>query len=354
MCNIISKNRGGKKSLEKKKKIWLILGVIITTFLMISSVTAVSFNQNEIAEENPTEKISAEKQKKYSSEKVEKEIFTEKSRCSLCNPQIKVENPDELINMQEITLNALKQTGFLNKEDDYWGCVADCCWDIIQSNHWVKMMCEGFCGSCIQYPGPWCTTCVCCLGGIAAGCIARCARDNDDSPCFAGETQVLMGDGTYKKIEDIQVGDIVKAYDEEEMNYKNVNVEQVIYHPEEEMGGNYLVINEWLKVTPNHLLQLENKAWKKAGDIEKNDELLNTRSNGVIAVTSIEKINRSIPVYDLDVESEGDYIVGNTETNTDIGVLKHGGGFVTFISIPIMILLHWLLMPIWIIGGLLG
>ncbi|HDO19864.1 MAG TPA: hypothetical protein ENG74_03965, partial [Thermoplasmatales archaeon] len=114
---------------------------------------------------------------------------------------------------------------------------------------------------------------------------------NESSSCFLAGTKIEMADGTTKNIEDIQVGDRVKSYDEKTGEWKVGVVTKVFHHSPEEMGDYYLVINNELRVTPNHPI-LVNGKWIKAGEIKIGDRL----SNGLIA-TSIARVYTKVETY---------------------------------------------------------
>jgi hypothetical protein len=123
--------------------------------------------------------------------------------------------------------------------------------------------------------------------------------------CFLAGTKITMADGTYKNIEEIKPGDIVKAYHEETGQIKNAKVLQVFHHKKEQAGSYYLLINEKLKVTPNHPIFVNNK-WITAEDIKIGDKLLKINTEPCI-VFSIEKIYEKEPTYNLEVETYHTY-----------------------------------------------
>ena len=97
--------------------------------------------------------------------------------------------------------------------------------------------------------------------------------------CFVGYTNILMSDGTNKKIKDVKVGDEVLSFNEytkEISNKKVINVFRNGYKPKEEwlrikyytdLGrGGYRSLN----VTRNHKI-FTDKGWMKADDIKVND-----------------------------------------------------------------------------------
>ena len=121
--------------------------------------------------------------------------------------------------------------------------------------------------------------------------------------CFLSGTQILMADGSQKNIEDIQIGDMVTSYDEKTNTLQNDRVTE-IYHdmPDQMISDYYLIVNNHLKVTPNHHLYVSNK-WKVAGDFEIGDQLFKGK------VTSLEKIYEKVPAYNFETEKYHTYLV---------------------------------------------
>ena len=113
-----------------------------------------------------------------------------------------------------------------------------------------------------------------------------------------------MADGSYKNIEDIKVGEKVMSYDEKTGEMKIGRVTKVYHHDKGEMSDFYLVINDFLRVTPNHLLLTE-KGWKEAGKLKVGDAL----KDGEI-VYSIKFIHEKVEIYNLEVEPYYNYVVG--------------------------------------------
>jgi len=75
--------------------------------------------------------------------------------------------------------------------------------------------------------------------------------------CFLGGTKILMVDDSYKNIEDIKAGEMVKSYDEKNRGLVSGRVTDVFHYSAEEMMYDYyLLINDVLQVTPNHRFYL--------------------------------------------------------------------------------------------------
>jgi hypothetical protein len=135
--------------------------------------------------------------------------------------------------------------------------------------------------------------------------------------CFLADTKIIMADGTYKNIEDIQTGDIVKAFDEQTNTETVGKVTTTFHHPPEEMTEYYLIINGFLKVTPNHRVYTKNK-WVFADNLKIGD-ILFTNEQGTCKVQSIEKIFEKVPTFDFEVEKHHNYFV---QTSND-PILAH-------------------------------
>jgi uncharacterized protein YfaS (alpha-2-macroglobulin family) len=123
--------------------------------------------------------------------------------------------------------------------------------------------------------------------------------------CFGKGTQVLMADNTTKNIEDIVAGDKVATYsgskNNEMVNAKVLKTEDVV-------KNGFLVINEKLRVTANHVLWV-NGDWRQAGVIQIGDTLRST--NGLEKVYSIEWRREKTHVYNLEIENQHTYIAEN-------------------------------------------
>lgn len=128
--------------------------------------------------------------------------------------------------------------------------------------------------------------------------------------CFLAGTKVLMADGSYKNIEDIEVGEKVFCFNEDNHNLVVGKVTSVMHHDTpDQLSPGYFVVNNHLYVTPNHML-LTSKGWKTVADLRIGDIL----ANGEM-VFSLKPVIKSVATYNLDVEPFDNYIVlGNTDT----------------------------------------
>jgi hypothetical protein len=133
------------------------------------------------------------------------------------------------------------------------------------------------------------------------------------SSCFLKGTTITMADNSVKTIENVLVGDLVIAYNEVLGQRVPAKVTEVFHHTPDEMGDFYLVINNNLRVTPNHPLFV-NKRWTNAGKVQIGDRLLGVNGSDV-DVFSIVKVFQKEPTYNLEVANYHTYFAN--------GILAH-------------------------------
>ncbi len=126
--------------------------------------------------------------------------------------------------------------------------------------------------------------------------------------CFLKGTKVAMSDGNHKSIEDVQVGDLVKSYDEEKDCIVDCEVTYLFNHESYEMADYYLVINDFLKVTPNHLFYVDGE-WIYANNLCVGDNLFCKDVDNICKVHSIKRVFVRVETYNLEVEKCHNYFV---------------------------------------------
>ncbi len=124
--------------------------------------------------------------------------------------------------------------------------------------------------------------------------------------CFLENTKISMSDGSVKDIEDIKVGDSVLTR-KSETNPELISSKVLSVHTAQEDG--YLIINENLKVTPNHIVYLNN-IWQEVGNAQVGDTFVNSLGESV-SVTSIEWMLGKQTVYNFEVETYNTYFANN-------------------------------------------
>ena len=113
--------------------------------------------------------------------------------------------------------------------------------------------------------------------------------------CFLGGTKIMTSSGE-SEIENIKTGDQILSYNEKTGTNEFSDVAETFIH---ESVGEYLVINGFLKVTPNHPLWI-NGDWARADSAKPGDVLKDVDGNPVV-IESIETNTGPVTVYNLDV-----------------------------------------------------
>ena len=124
--------------------------------------------------------------------------------------------------------------------------------------------------------------------------------------CFLAGTKVAMADGSCKNIEEINVGDIVKSYNTFTKEITDGKVVDFFYFETEKMADYYIIINDDLKVTPEHPIYQGGK-WVRADDLKEGD-LVNIEDNPII-INSLQKIYNKVPTYNFEVKTFHNYMV---------------------------------------------
>jgi hypothetical protein len=146
----------------------------------------------------------------------------------------------------------------------------------------------------------------------------KIASETWSAGCFPNGL-VTMGDGTYKEISEIEIGDEVLSWDEE----TNQNVVNVVTYVEElttnpTVSDPIFHINGNLNVTPNHWVFVDGK-WIQVADLKVGDYMIDSTFNGVL-VTSItyDIPTNAVPIYSFEVNNTHTYYVN--------GYLVHNSG----------------------------
>ncbi len=128
--------------------------------------------------------------------------------------------------------------------------------------------------------------------------------------CFLAGTSILMADGSYKNIEDVQEGDYVTSYDDNTGALEKAKVRTTFSHDD---TPGYLIINNRLRLTPNHPMYVNGEVIP-AGKIVVGDSLLDKDGNSVL-VTSIEAVDEIVSTYNLEVAGNHNYFAEDILTH---------------------------------------
>ena len=113
--------------------------------------------------------------------------------------------------------------------------------------------------------------------------------------CFACDTLVLMADNSLKRISDVQVGEMVLAYDVD--TGQTVVAEVTATNSGE--ADHYYLINGNLKVTPPHPFFTAEGKWVKIPDLKVGDKVRSLQ--GLVEITSIERVNSGQRICNIGV-----------------------------------------------------
>lgn len=138
-----------------------------------------------------------------------------------------------------------------------------------------------------------------------------------DDGCFSASTRVLMADGNFKAIVDIEEGELVKGFDFEN---DTVVINEVV-NLFKTVADHYLIINGQLNVTDSHPFAIGQDLWKLASELKVGDKVLGRPD---VVINNVERVAGETTVHNLTVNGTHNYFVaGNDETYL---VHNKGGG----------------------------
>ncbi|MFH1858542.1 MAG: Hint domain-containing protein [Candidatus Omnitrophota bacterium] len=155
-----------------------------------------------------------------------------------------------------------------------------------------------------------------CSGGVG-GVIGGGVEDATAGGCFLKGTPVLMADGRTLPIERVKAGDNVTVFDQATGGFKQSEVKELLVHDAGEHNADrYLIINGYLRVTPNHPVYSNGK-WVHIGELGVGDVLLG-QDGKPFPIRSIQVVMEHVKVYNFhEVDRFHTYIAG--------GVVVHNG-----------------------------
>ena len=127
--------------------------------------------------------------------------------------------------------------------------------------------------------------------------------------CFTGDTLVAAENGQ-KRIDEIEVGDKVWAFNVETRESELKTVTKVYVHSVDEILHLYTDEGD-IDTTANHPFYVIGKGWVAAGDLVVGDEVYNLdETASAILGLEIEILDEPVLVYNLEVEDFHSYFVG--------------------------------------------
>jgi RHS repeat-associated protein len=142
--------------------------------------------------------------------------------------------------------------------------------------------------------------------------------------CFSAETVIYTKDG-FKEIVKINIGDSVYSYDfktDRILLSKVVN----IFSRKSESIYKIKAGDEAINVTAEHPFYVVGKQWVKTENLQIGDNLKTTRRELNFKISAKEKINKTIFVYNIEVDGTHNYFVSSKTIlvhNKNISVIKN-------------------------------
>ena len=158
-------------------------------------------------------------------------------------------------------------------------------------------------GSCLGMTGGRCGvnsqpyTLICSGGTLDGWC--SCGSGG----CFLEGTEITMADGTRKRIEDIEAGDEVLAYQESDGEMRPEKVKSVHDPAPAEY---HIVVNGAIRLTASHPMLSDGK-WVEIGELKVGDSL--TRADGTtFQIETLETVKEDVTVYNFSVDVDETYV----------------------------------------------
>lgn len=119
------------------------------------------------------------------------------------------------------------------------------------------------------------------------------------SSCVLPGSQVLIEGMTTKSIEKLLEGDYILSYDVSRESLTRNRISKKIHHKDNKYG--YYLINKTLKITNNHLIWVNNHAWRRVEALKIGDTVFSPEGK-LIEVISLQKVLEVSDVYNLALE----------------------------------------------------
>ena len=140
--------------------------------------------------------------------------------------------------------------------------------------------------------------------------------------CFVGGTQISMADGSKKAIEDVQLGDLVLAFNKNG-DLGPASVTETFKHENDQ----FIKLIHWngaLTLTPNHWVLLEDGLFLEAGKLIAGEDQLVTEDGKISPIDEICPAP-SANSYNFTVATQHTYIADNIRVHNKGGGGKGGG-----------------------------
>jgi hypothetical protein len=136
--------------------------------------------------------------------------------------------------------------------------------------------------------------------------------------CFPAGTFVKLGDGGFKRIEEVMPGDILMTYDIGNEILKTSPVKEVYLSD----NNHHYVISKKMRVTGGERF-LTPQGWKRVKYLKKADLIMNSKR--MEEVTSVTLVRGSVHVYNLNVAHSNNFFVSPDKTTAYLVHNSSGG-----------------------------
>ena len=128
--------------------------------------------------------------------------------------------------------------------------------------------------------------------------------------CFKAGTKILYNDGSLRDIEKVSIGDTVKTFNLETSTIENSLVSNTITRSTSEI---YKLSfgSDTVYVTAEHPFYVKNQGWVKVCNLRIGQLLVTSDEGKEPEIEMIEKLNEKMTVYNITVEDNHNYFVGN-------------------------------------------
>jgi hypothetical protein len=141
--------------------------------------------------------------------------------------------------------------------------------------------------------------------------------------CFIAGTQISMADGSNKAIEDIEIGNLVLAFDKLG-NLGPASVTKIFKHDNDQ----FIKLIHWkgeLTLTPNHWVLIEDGLFLEAGKLTAGEDQLVTKDGKISPIDEIISVP-SATSYNFTVSKQHTYIADDIRVHNKGGGKGGGGG----------------------------
>ncbi|OPL11715.1 MAG: hypothetical protein AVO39_05210 [delta proteobacterium MLS_D] len=145
------------------------------------------------------------------------------------------------------------------------------------------------------------------------------AEEEMSRGCFPAEAELLLEDGTPRRLADVRPGDMVLTYD---IGYEKVEARPVVEVYTFE-ANHLFVLNDTFATTGTERL-LTRKGWKRVRDLKPGDMVLS--GGGMTEIKSVERRPVNIPVYNIHVDDTHTFYVLSKDGESYLVHNSCGGG----------------------------